>query len=189
MTGGSAWVVAGLGFFLVACGAASTSPSPGVTPSGPAASVTPAPSGMQAACQTLTGGGSGSARITDMQVSTATSGDTLTMWFDAAVPQYEISANPTGMQFMSGGGKGGTVMLDGSEGVTLRITHLLWTEPPGNQFPHGTDLKQPNGMLLEARQIENSEGVVVIGMGLAHSMCPSVTMLSNPSRLVLQFMM
>ena len=44
-------------------------------------------------------------------------------------------------------------------------------------------------MVLEARQIENSEGIVVIAMGLAHPICPVISTLTNPARLVLHFAM
>ncbi|MHB8539169.1 MAG: AMIN-like domain-containing (lipo)protein [Candidatus Dormibacteria bacterium] len=107
--------------------------------------------------------------------------------FDTAVTHYDISANPTGMQFESGGGKGGTFTLNGTYGLRLNILNLNLTVAPGNQYPHGTDLKQSAPTLLEVRQIGDFEGTVNIAIGLSGSVCPSVSILTEPPRLVLHF--
>ena len=122
-----------------------------------------------------------------MRVGTASGYDTLVIQFDSVVTRYELSPNPDGVQFAGGGGKGGTFILAGTYGLRLDIFNLDWTTPPGNQFPHGTDLTQPAPVLLEARQIGDFEGIVNIAVGLSRQVCPTVSVLNGPSRLVIQF--
>jgi len=118
----------------------------------------------------------------------ATSGyDTLVIQFDTAVTHYELSQNPTGMTFAGGGGKGGSFTLAGTFGLRLSIFNLDWTVPPGNQYPHGTDVRQSAPELQEVRQIGDFEGVVNLAIGLTRVICPDISMLSGPPRLVLQF--
>lgn len=122
-----------------------------------------------------------------MRIGTASVGDTLGIQFDTAVTSYDITVNPTGVQFAGGGGKGGTFTLEGTYGLSLTINNLNWTVAPGNQYPHGTDLKQSAPTLLEVRQIGDFEGTVNIAVGLSKQACPSVSILTGPPRLVLQF--
>lgn len=140
------------------------------------------------ACQATGGGTTQTARITDMWLSTATGRDTLVIQFDTSVTGYALRGNPGGAQFAGGGGKGGTFTLAGSYGLRLDIDNLAWTTPPGNQFRHGADLKQSAPVLLEVRQIGDFEGIVNIAAGLSRQVCPTVAILSDPPRLVLQFL-
>jgi hypothetical protein len=127
------------------------------------------------------------ARITDMWTGTADGDDTLVVQFDDAVPHYELSQNSTGVTFAGGGGKGGTFTLAGRYGFRLDIYDLNWTVPPGNQYPHGTDILQSAPALQEARQIGDFEGIVNIAVGLSLDICPDVSILASPPRLVIQF--
>lgn len=122
-----------------------------------------------------------------MLLANASSGDMLVLQFDSAVPQYELTVNPTGVHFAGGGGKGGTFTLAGRHGMRLNIANTDWTLAPGNQFPHGTDLTQSAPTLVEARQMGNYEGVVNIGLGLGRAVCPRVVTLFGPPRLVIDF--
>lgn len=122
-----------------------------------------------------------------MEIATSAASDTLTVRFDAAVPPYRMSVNPSGVQFTGGGGKDETFVLEGTAGMRLDITNLDWTEPPGNQFSHGTDLRQTAPLLLEARQIGNFEGVVNIALGLRRPSCPAIATTSGSTQLVLTF--
>jgi hypothetical protein len=157
----------------------------------PAAVGTFGPTGSSAselACQATGGAATQTARITDMWLSTTTGQDTLVIQFDNAVTGYALSRNPSGAEFAGGGGKGGTFTLEGSYGLRLDINNLAWSTPPGNQFRHGADLKQSAPVLLEARQIGDFEGIVNIAAGLSRQVCPTVSILSDPPRLVLQFL-
>jgi len=179
--------------FLAACGGASGTATRTATQhtaiASPTTSVTPFPvaTPTPVTCGPTSGGSTDRARITDMRIGTASGGDTLVIQFDTAVTHYDISPNPTGVQFAGGGGKGGTFTLDGTYGLRLTIVNLNWTVAPGNQYPHGTDLKQSAPTLLEVRQIGDFEGTVNIAIGLSGNVCPSVSILTGPSRLVLQF--
>jgi hypothetical protein len=122
-----------------------------------------------------------------MRIGTTSAHDTLVIQFDTAVTRYQLSQNPTGVQFAGGGGKGGTFALSGTYGLRLNVLNLNWTEPPGDQYPHGTDLKVSGPALVEVRQIGDSEGTANIAIGLRSHVCARVSTLSGPPRLVLEF--
>jgi len=122
-----------------------------------------------------------------MHIDTTGRLDTLTVQFDSAITHYQLSENSTGVQFSGGGGKGGSFRLAGSFGVRLDISNLNWTVQPGDQYPHGTDLTQSAPVLREARQIGDFEGIANIAIGLTRGVCPLVSTLSDPPRLVIQF--
>ena len=184
---------------LAGCGGASTpaTPTPAAarTPTAtqtptttpiPPATATPSAT-RAAACSPLEGGTAERARITDMRIETSASLDTLTVQFDSAVTKYHLNENSTGVQFTGGGGKGGTFTLAGFFGLRLDISNLNWTDPPGNQYAHGTDLTQSAPVLAEARQIGDFEGIDNIAIGLLREVCPQVSTLSDPPRLVIDF--
>lgn len=180
--------------FLTACGTASTTPptqsstQPLPTPTATApATPTATPVPTPVACTPLSGGSASRARITDMRIGTSGGHDTLVIQFDTAVTRYELTSNPTGVQFAGGGGKGGSFTLAGTFGLRLNILNLDWTVAPGDQYPHGTDLKQSAPALLEARQIGDFEGTANIAIGLSQATCGAVSILSGPPRLVIQF--
>lgn len=179
---------------VAACGGARTSPTPTPTSTStptpaqttPTAEPTPSQTPLRG-CSPTSDGTAERARITDMRIGTTTGYDTLVIQFDTAVTHYELSQNPTGMTFAGGGGKGGSFTLAGTFGLRLNISNLDWTVPPGNQYPHGTDLRQLAPQLQEVRQIGDFEGVVNLAIGLSRVDCPDISILSGPPRLVLQF--
>jgi opacity protein-like surface antigen len=179
---------------LAACGGASTAPTPTPTstptptPAQTTPTATPTPSQTPVGgCSPTSGGTAERARITDMRIGTTSGYDTLVIQFDSTVTHYELSQNPTGMTFAGGGGKGGSFTLAGAFGLRLNIFNLDWTVPPGNQYRHGTDLRQSAPELQEVHQIGDFEGVVNIAIGLRRVICPEISILSGPPRLVLQF--
>lgn len=181
------------GVLLASCGGGgggtpSPSPTHNATPTpAPAQSATPTPSGGQLSCQPLSGSSSERARITDVRIGTTAANDTLVVQFESAVTQYQLVQNLNGVTFTGGGGKGGTFTLAGTYGFQLNVNNLNWTEPPGNQYAHGTDLTQAAPTVVEVRQIGDFEGVVNIAIGLGRPVCPSVSTLTGPPRLVIQF--
>jgi len=169
----------------VATSAAKT-PAPAMSTANPSGSSYPRAT-TPSACSPTSGGTTQSARITDLRMGTADGHDTLVIQFDNAVPHYELGQNSTGVQFTGGGGKGGTFTLAGTHGFRLNIYNLNWTVPPGNQYPHGTDILQSAPALQETRQIGDYEGIVNIAIGLSRDICPDVSILAGPPRLVIQF--
>lgn len=159
------------------------SPSPTVTPA-----VTPtAPPTPTAACWPLTGGGRfdtvpQDVRITDMRVGTADSRDRLVFEFDTQVPPYVITANPDGARFSSSA-KGTPYTLLGSAGVAVHIRVL----DDHDQIAAGTDLVPKYTALREVRFLGQFEGQADIGIGLSRDVCPTITILSGPPRLVIDF--
>jgi hypothetical protein len=176
--------------FLAGCGSPIGTPTATATkPTAtaiPAALGTPIRSATPAACLPMTGTPSARARITDMRIGRTSGHDTLVIQFDTAVTRYQLSQNPTGVQFAGSGGKGGTFTLNGTYGLRLNILNLNWSESPGDQYPHGTDLRQSAPTLQEVRQIGDLEGTANIAIGLSSNVCPRVSILSGPPRLVLE---
>jgi hypothetical protein len=169
---------------LAACGGATGTPTARATEftatATPVALGTPTPSATPAACVPMSGGLSERARITDMRIGTTICYDTLVIQFDTAVTRYQLSQNPTGAQFAGSGGKGAMFTLNGTYGLRLNILNLNWTESPGDQYPHGTHLRQPAPTLLEVRQIGDFEGTANVAIGLSSDICPRFSILSRP---------
>jgi len=122
-----------------------------------------------------------------MWLDSASGSDTLVIQFDSAVTYYQLSANPTGTLFAGGGGKGGTFALSGAYGLRLDLYNLNWTVPPGNQYPHCTDIRLSAPPLQEVQEIGDYEGIVNIAIGLDRDVCPTFASLADPPRLVVQF--
>ena len=90
--------------------------------------------------------------------------------------QVETQANATFTQ----GASGQTIQLQGSAGVLITIHgadgHTSYSGP--------TDLHVGSG-ILEARQVQDFEGVVQWGLGLSRPACYRVFWLTGPDRLVI----
>lgn len=188
-------------FLLAACGPGATPPitggspnpalSPSPSPAGPSASPSPSPATSPAptACRPVTGGAAGAyPAITDFSVGAHPGYDRLVVEFTGPIPPYRIEANPWtsppgGLTF-TGGPKGDTVTVAGGFGVQVRFDSVDWAR---DSFAHGTDLSPGYATLKEVRLAENFEGVVRLAVGLDHSVCPLVTTLGSPARLVIDF--
>jgi hypothetical protein len=79
-------------------------------------------------------------------------------------------------------GIGDTVTLAGKYGLLIKITGA----DNHTAFSGSTDLKTPTFPdILEARKVGDFEGTVHWGVGLASNACYKATILSNPTRLVI----
>jgi hypothetical protein len=189
-------LVGGAGL-LAACGGTGPALTPTPTPSGPPATTAPAsptapptvsppptatPSPPLSACLPLQGGTGARSAITDMRAGAHTGYDRLVLEFDGAVPTWSMTANG-GMTF-SGGGRGEPIELDGAYGVRLDLRGVNWTS---DRYAHGTDLAVGYTVLREARVVGDFEGIVNIGIGLSRQVCPTVSVLTGPVRLVIDF--
>jgi hypothetical protein len=178
-----------------------TSPSPSVTasPSAPApsplptAAATPSPSPQPVACWPVKGGpaalaAAGQPSITDIRAGLHDTYDRLVVQFTTEVPSYQIELNPWtsppgGMTF-SGGARGDWVTLQGSFGVQLVVQGLASLD---DSYAHGKDLFADYPVLKEVRLTGDYEGVVTLAVGLSGGVCPTVTTLQDPPRLVIDF--
>jgi hypothetical protein len=182
-----------------ACGPATPSggaASPATSRSAPAAPTptpSPAPTAGPVACWPLQGGteypgGAPRPAVADVRAGAQTAADRLVIEFNGpGVPRYRLEANPTsppgGTTFMTAG-SGQAVTVQGAYGVLLTIQDLDWSR---DVYPHGKDLLAGYAVLKEARVTGDFEAVVTIAVGLSRDACPTVTLLTGPPRLVIDF--
>jgi hypothetical protein len=78
--------------------------------------------------------------------------------------------------------RGDTVTLAGTSGLLIKITGA----DNHTAFSGSTDIKTANYPgILEVREVGDNEGTVQWGVGLSSSACYQATILSNPTRLVI----
>jgi len=105
--------------------------------------------------------------------------DRFVLEFAGPLPQYEVRAQ-SGATFTQDA-SGAPVTLAGSAGlvVTVRGAQAHGT------FTGATDLRPDGtGVLREARQVGDFEGVVTWGLGLSRATCFRAFTLTGPSRLI-----
>jgi hypothetical protein len=186
--------LAALTFLLVACSAApapvaSTSQAASQSRTGPIISpppVTPptAPGDNTTvfACKDTSGGATGTSNVTAVRAGEEASFDRFVLQFDSKVPAYTVKrqAKATFTQ----GASGQTMTLVGSFGVliTLKATNQ------SGSYTGPTDITHPEfAILKEARVVQDFEGTVQWGIGLASPVCMRAFTLSDPARLVIDF--
>jgi nitroreductase len=189
-------------FLLAACGQpsggpGSTSPSPSATMSvSPTPTTTPEPSlaPSPSASPTVsaspawppagftTGGVSGGSsativNVTAVRVGAHTGYDRVVIEFSGAVPSYTVTPQSDSRFTLTP--KGGTVTLEGTNGILITLQHINWTAyaGPNSLRPDFTDLR-------EARLIQNFEGVQQWALGIAGVAAVRVFTLTSPARLV-----
>lgn len=106
--------------------------------------------------------------------------DRFVIQFNSAVPSYQLKPNATGTQF-SNGGQPVTVL--GSFGVLLHLTNV--TTP--SQLRQNGDLQLQSSSLQEVRLLAGAAGTADFGVGLSKDVCPNISMMSGPQRLVIDF--
>jgi hypothetical protein len=106
--------------------------------------------------------------------------DRLVVEFTGAAPRL-ITLKPQATTTFSNSPKGDSVSLAGSAGL-----HMVIQGADAHTSYSGPFSFRPNGAgLVEVRRIEDFEGYVGFGLGLAKSSCYRAFMLTSPSRLVI----
>ncbi len=202
MKGGFSLLALSTVVLLAACGQqsrapGSTSPTPTATTSvsltpTPALqpSLTPSPSPSPTAVASpawppagfTTGRVSGGSSATIVNVSAVRVGahpgyDRFVIEFSGAVPDYTVTPQSDSRFTLTP--KGGTVTLEGTNGVLITLQHINWTAYAGP-----TSLRPEFTYLREARLIQNFEGVQQWGLGIAGVAAARVFTLTSPARLV-----
>ncbi|HSO93551.1 MAG TPA: hypothetical protein VLS53_03655 [Candidatus Dormibacteraeota bacterium] len=158
-------------------------PEPSLTPSpspSPVPTVTPVPPWPPDGYTTATVSGGSSAgvvNVTAVRVGAHPGYDRFTIEFSGAVPGYTVALQSNSRFTLDP--KGGTVTLDGTNGVLISIQHINWTAYAGP-----TSLRPQLTYLREARLIQNFEGVQQWGLGIAGTAAVRVFTLASPARLV-----
>ena len=134
------------------------------------------------ACKDTSGGASGTSNVTAVRTGEDPSFDRFVLQFDSRVPAYTVKrqAKATFTQ----GASGQTITLVGSSGVLITLKS---TNQSGS-YTGPTDITHPEFTILkEARVVQDFEGTVQWGIGLASPVCMRAFTLSDPARLVIDF--
>lgn len=163
-------------------------PAPAPTPTGPGG--TPA-----AACPTQTGGSEGNrVLLTAVRVARHDGYDRIVYEFSPSagpgaygVPPYAIEAASS-----LSGPSGQPVTVDGNALLGVRFRNTDAHDDQGRQTIGDADVRAAEitpapALIREVRLVEDFEGTVVWGVGLDRPVCPKVTTLSGPVRVVLDF--
>jgi hypothetical protein len=163
------------------------SPSPASSPS-PNPTPTPTPSASPTASQYICGAsqaiiGKPAASFIDFVRTAPHAGyDRLTIEFQNGQPGSIDLFPQNSATFVTTGGRGnGTVKLLGNDGLVVKI----FSTDAHTAYSGSTDLRTGYSGLLEVRVIEDYEGYVQWGLGLAKPACYHAFILPNPTRLVI----
>jgi hypothetical protein len=184
---------------------ASRSPSPSLTASAlpsastrPTATATATPTGTPSsgsspasACPRTTGGNaSNQAQLVAVRVAHQTGFDRLVFEFGQStapgpfgLPAYAVEATNS-----LSGPSGQPVTVAGSALFGARFQNASTQNPNGTpSYTGSTDLKPTTPLIKEVKVVEDFERVLLWGVGLDHLVCPKVSELAGPFRVVLDF--
>jgi hypothetical protein len=182
---------------------ASRSPSPSTAPSAtatvrPSVSATSVPtattspgSSPNAACPRVTGGGAtNQAQLVAVRVAHQPGFDRLVFEFGQST-----APGPFGMPAWAvepatslSGPSGQPVAISGNALFGARIQNASTQNPNGGaSYTGSTDLKPTTPLIKNVKVVEDFERVMVWGIGLDHVVCPKVSELAGPFRLVVDF--
>ncbi len=116
-----------------------------------------------------------------MRVGSHQGYDRLVIEFTGGLPEYKLVAQDPST--FVGPYSGKPISVAGSAGIHLFIYNM--DIPPS--FLHGTDLKAGYSVLKQVVVMAVFEGQADIAIGLGGPVCPVVSTLSGPSRLVIDF--
>jgi hypothetical protein len=121
-----------------------------------------------------------SAYIDAIRTGTHAGYDRITIEFQNGQPT-SIELHPQSSSRFTNSPRGDNVTLAGSAGLLLTIQGA----DEYTAYSGGTDFKTDYPVMLEARQVQDFEGVVQWGLGLSKSACYRAFFLANPTRLVI----
>jgi len=121
-----------------------------------------------------------SAYIDAVRTGTHSGYDRITIEFQDG-PPASIELRPQSNSTFTTSPKGEVVTLAGSAGLLV----VMRGADEHTAYSGATDFKTNYPVLLEARQMEDFEGIVQWGLGLSKSACYRAFFLNNPTRLVI----
>jgi hypothetical protein len=181
---------------VAACGpslAPAANVSPGATPGSVASAprIAPPPVAPPAApgnnlpafaCANAGGGKTGVAHTLTARVAEDSGYDRFVLQFDSAVPTYTVKRQTRPV--FAAGPSGQTITVTGTVGVLVQVHSATGA----TTFTGPTDFTHPEYLILkEARQTEDFEGYVSWGLGLSQAACMRTFTLTDPARLVVDF--
>jgi hypothetical protein len=156
-------------------------PAPGASPpSQPLPTTTPAGGLPAFRCAAQSGGAStGMTAVTTARAGAQSGYDRFVLEFDGPVPRYDVT--PQGSATFVQDATGAPVALSGSAGLLVKVQ----SAQAHDRFTGSTDLRPGGaGVLREARQVGDFEGVVTWGLGLSKAACFRTFTLTAPNRLI-----
>jgi len=161
------------------------SPSPTAAPS-----VSRTPAVVPATLAPSAGSAASQAQLVAIRVAHQPGFDRLVFEFGASaapgpsgMPAYTIEATSS-----LSGASGQPVRLDGSALFGARFTNASTRNVDGStSYAGSTDMRPGTPLIRELRLVEDFERVLVWGIGLDHLVCPKVSELASPYRVVLDF--
>ena len=120
------------------------------------------------------------ATISDVKTGTHPGYDRITITFNNGAPaNFEVRAQSNAKFTMGASGQSVTLLGDSGLLVVIRGAdeHTSYSGP--------TDFKTGYSKLREARQVEDFEGVVQVGLGVNGAACYRAFYLGSPARLVI----
>ncbi len=121
-----------------------------------------------------------SAYVDAVRTGTHAGYDRITIEFQNGEPG-SVELRPQSNSTFTQGASGQIVTLAGSAGLLV----VIHGADEHTAYSGATDFKTNYSVLLEARQMEDFEGVVQWGLGLSKSACYRAFFLTNPTRLVI----
>jgi hypothetical protein len=129
----------------------------------------------------LQGGTTSRATITDVRVGTHTGYDRVVVEFTGGMPTYKLVwQDPT---TFVGPASGIPISVAGAAGLHLYIYGM--DIPP--TYQHGTNMSPNYSVLKQVVVLGVFEGQADVAIGLGRAVCPTVTVMSGPTRLVIDF--
>jgi hypothetical protein len=133
-------------------------------------------------CADASGGTVGNANLTAVRLAEPTGFDRFVLQFDTKVPSYTVKrqAKPV----FKNGGSGQSVTVSGAAGVLVQVHSAT----AAGSYTGPVDIVDANySVLVEAKIVEDFEGYLSWGLGLAKPACMRAFTLSDPPRLVIDF--
>lgn len=167
---------------------ATVRPSATVAPTAPPASPGSSPA---AACPRTTGGNaSNQAQLVAVRVAHNPGFDRLVFEFGQStapgpfgMPAYSVEATTS-----LSGPSGQPVAITGNALFGTRFQNASTQNPNGTpSYTGSTDIKPTTPLIKEVKLVEDFERVLIWGTGLDHLVCPKVSELTGPFRVVLDF--
>ena len=132
-------------------------------------------------CLPTQGGTSSRATITDVRVGTHTGYDRVVVEFTGGMPAYKLVWQDP--KTFVGPASGIPVSVAGTAGLHLYIYGM--DIPP--TYQHGTNMSPDYTVLKQVVVMGVFEGQADVAIGLGKATCPTITEMSGPTRLVIDF--
>ena len=82
---------------------------------------------------------------------------------------------------------GQAIRVDGNAFLSVRVGGQAHTDAGQRSYPQADPYRPGLPLIREVKLVTDFEGVVIFGVGLERSACPTLLVLASPPRIVLDF--